>query len=46
VARSSGYPGLDEEARSALQKCSFKPGLKDGKPVSERVMVQYVWTLQ
>jgi D-alanyl-D-alanine endopeptidase (penicillin-binding protein 7) len=46
VTRSSGYPGLDEAARSALEKCSFTPALKKGKPVAERVMVQYVWTLQ
>jgi D-alanyl-D-alanine endopeptidase (penicillin-binding protein 7) len=46
VALSSGYTGLDEAARSALEKCSFTPALKDGKPVAERVMVQYVWTLQ
>jgi D-alanyl-D-alanine endopeptidase (penicillin-binding protein 7) len=46
VTRSSGYPGLDEAARSALEKCSFTPALKKGEPVAERVKVQYVWTLQ
>ena len=45
VARSSGYPALDEAARSSIAKCSFKPALAAGKAVSSPVQVQYVWTL-
>jgi TonB family protein len=45
VQHSSGFPGLDEAARVALEKCSFKPALKDGQPVEAWTLVQYVWTL-
>jgi len=45
VAKSSGHPGLDEAAHLALAKCSFKPAMKDGRPVKEWTKVQYVWTL-
>jgi TonB family protein len=45
VQHSSGFPGLDEAARVAIEKCSFKPALKDGQPVEAWTMVQYVWTL-
>ncbi|MFC0250542.1 energy transducer TonB [Massilia consociata] len=42
--KSSGYPALDEAARSALVKCRFKPPLtRDGKPARAWVPVQYVW---
>lgn len=46
VQRSSGFAGLDEAARVALEKCSFKPALKDGRPVEAWTLVQYVWTLE
>jgi D-alanyl-D-alanine endopeptidase (penicillin-binding protein 7) len=46
VTRSSGYASLDEAARGALEKCSFRPAMKNGKPVAQGVKVQYVWTLQ
>lgn len=45
VARSSGHPGLDEAARSALHRCRFVPALRDGRPVSTWTPVMYVWTL-
>lgn len=45
VLRSSGYRGLDEAARTALDKCSFKPATVDGEPVQEWTRLQYVWTL-
>src|SRR5581483_3350307 len=32
IARSSGYPRLDEAARDALGSCRFTPGTVDGKP--------------
>lgn len=44
VQHSSGFAGLDEAARLALEKCSFKPALKDGQPVEAWTVVQYVWT--
>jgi len=46
VAKSSGFPALDESARSALASCQFKPALAaDGQPVMAWTAVQYVWTL-
>jgi periplasmic protein TonB len=42
VAQSSGFPRLDEAARTALSKCRFKPGTVDGKP--ERVWLPYKYT--
>jgi D-alanyl-D-alanine endopeptidase (penicillin-binding protein 7) len=46
VTRSSGYASLDDAARTALEKCSFIPALKDGKAVAEWTQVMYVWTLE
>ena len=45
VLNSSGHPALDEAARSGIAKCTFKPALAGGKPVSASVKVQYVWRL-
>lgn len=45
VVKSSGHPALDEAARSGIAKCTFKPALAGGKPVSASVKVQYVWRL-
>jgi len=33
VAKSSGYPALDETAHNAIKLCKFDPAMKDGKPV-------------
>ena len=46
VASSSGYPALDEAARSGIAKCTFKPALAAGKQISSPVRIQYVWTLE
>lgn len=46
VAKSSGHDDLDEAAREGISKCSFKPGMKDGKPVQSGMRMQYVWTLK
>jgi D-alanyl-D-alanine endopeptidase (penicillin-binding protein 7) len=46
VMRSSGYASLDDAARTAIEKCSFSPALKDGTPVAEWTQVMYVWTLE
>jgi D-alanyl-D-alanine endopeptidase (penicillin-binding protein 7) len=43
VSESSGFPALDEAARSALEKCSFKAGTSAGKPVESWAEAQYVW---
>jgi TonB family protein len=46
VRKSSGFPALDERARSALALCSFKPAIAaEGQPVMAWTHVQYVWTL-
>jgi len=46
IGRSSGYPRLDEAARSALQHCKFRPAVVDGKPAAGRAAIEYVWTLK
>jgi D-alanyl-D-alanine endopeptidase (penicillin-binding protein 7) len=46
ITGSSGYPSMDEAARSALAKCHFRPALKDGKPLAQWTQVMYVWTLK
>jgi len=46
IERSSGYPRLDEAARSALQHCKFRPAIVDGKPAAGRAAIEYVWTLK
>jgi D-alanyl-D-alanine endopeptidase (penicillin-binding protein 7) len=44
VVKSTGYPAMDEAARGAILKCSFKPAMKDGAPVESWVPIQYIWT--
>lgn len=46
IATSSGFPPLDEEARSAIAKCSFKPATVAGQPVEDWMKMKYVWTLK
>lgn len=46
VAKSSGHADLDEAAREGISKCSFKPGMKDGKAVRSGMHIQYVWKLK
>lgn len=45
VARSSGFPHLDNAAYGALTHCRFRPASLEGQPVQSTVYVQYVWTL-
>jgi len=45
VARSSGFPNLDNAAYAALTRCRFRPASLDGQPVQASMQVQYVWTL-
>lgn len=44
IQKSSGFPSLDEAARSGLAKCRFRPPMAEGKPVRAWTAVQYVWT--
>jgi protein TonB len=46
VEKSSGYPRLDEAAKEALSKCSFKPGTVDGKPEAAWASMKYTWRLE
>ena len=39
VISSLGF-GLDERARQAVEKWEFKPGMKDGKPVSVQATIE------
>lgn len=46
VEKSSGFKNLDKAAATALGKCKFKPGTKDGKPEQAWTKVSYVWKLE
>lgn len=46
IVRSSGHPGLDQAARTGIQKCHFIPAKVRGKPVASWQQMQYVWTLE
>lgn len=45
IVKSSGYRELDRAALLALAKCTYKPGLLDGKPTEAWLMFRYVWSL-
>ncbi|MET0320704.1 MAG: TonB family protein [Duganella sp.] len=45
VATSSGYPALDLTAQEALERCVFRPGTAQGKPVAAWVEIPYGWHL-
>jgi periplasmic protein TonB len=38
--------GLDQQAVRAMKQWTFKPGMKDGKPVAVRVHVEMTFTLK
>ena len=38
--------GLDQEAVRAAKQWTFKPGMKDGKPVAVRVQIELTFTLK
>jgi TonB family protein len=42
---SSGDASLDEAARNALSACTFRPAMREGKPVRAWTSVQYVWKM-
>lgn len=46
IKTSSGYPLLDESARSTVQTWNFIPATVDGKPVAEWYQVAIPFTLQ
>lgn len=46
VVKSSGFPGLDEAARTGISRCRFKPAKTNGKAAAADVQIQYVWTLE
>lgn len=43
IFHSSGYPALDEAARTALALCHFKPGTIDGQPEAAWAHIRYSW---
>lgn len=46
IDTSSGFPRLDDAARTALAACQFKPGTVDGIPERSWARIRYVWKLQ
>jgi protein TonB len=46
IKKSSGYPALDESAKSAVETWRFNPATIDGKPVSEWYEQAIPFTLQ
>ncbi len=46
IKSSSGYPLLDESAKTAVQTWRFNPATSDGKPVSEWFLVPIPFKLQ
>ncbi len=46
IRKSSGHPDLDQAARTGISKCTFKPGIQNGKPVRSPMQMQYVWVLE
>lgn len=45
IVKSSGFSGLDEEARTAIAKCHFS-AIKAGVTSEESAPVKYVWKLK
>ena len=45
VRTSSGFPLLDEAARSAVQTWRFNPATSDGKPIAEWYLVPIIFKL-
>jgi uncharacterized protein len=46
VKESSGFPLLDEAARTGLIRCQFKPATVNGRAEASWPKVQYVWALE
>ncbi len=45
VARSSGYPALDQAAVHAVQTWRFVPAVKDGQPIPSEVPMHFVFSM-
>ncbi|MGJ7917935.1 energy transducer TonB [Massilia sp. LXY-6] len=43
LVQSSGFPALDEAARTALAACRFHPATRNGQPAETWTDVIYVW---
>jgi TonB family protein len=46
VLGSSGFPLLDEAARTGIMRCTFKAATRNGAPVEEWMKMKYIWTLE
>ncbi|HAT32319.1 MAG TPA: ABC transporter substrate-binding protein [Janthinobacterium sp.] len=46
IVKSSGFRELDKAAVNGISKCTFKPGMNDGKPEQAWMQMQYLWTLE
>lgn len=46
LVASSGSEVLDSAAISALSKCNFAPGARDGIPTVSETTVDYVWRIE
>lgn len=46
VEKSSGFPRLDQAARTSLSKCQFKPATVDGKAEQSWANIRYTWRLE
>ncbi len=46
IEKSSGFPRLDQAARTSLSKCQFKPAMVDGKPEQGWANIRYTWRLE
>ena len=46
IEKTSGHPDLDQAARTGIEKCSFIPATKAGKPVESSLKMVYNWNLE
>lgn len=45
VETSSGFPLLDEAARTGVQRCAFTPAIVNGRTEPSWLRVRYVWSM-